>query len=1409
MQLSPYHKIFYYESLLDPLSCKYNIVFDQTLSANLNIKKLKNALYRLISDYLILNSHVKKIEEELSWIINDKIAELECFDTPYTQEQIFNYVSAPFDIETDMLYRFAIFIEPGGCYRFISVFHHIMIDGNSFDTLIHEISNYYNSPTYKPNHSLSEQNNLLKNATKLFNSELEKFGSQYQHFWDKKLTHVEPIDLRWVNSESDIEKTKEYRFDFEQGITEKLFHLTQKLSITPYLYAQCIFACLLRKYTGKHEIAFGYPIIIKGGAPLISGACVNTNVNVYEFNSTTTIYDLFEQNKVFVRLIKSVGRNAGHYPVNKIIDHEHKNILHVMFAQTNLKDTAFDFSEVETIKINHDFNIDLPAHIIFELEKKEGPLNFRVRYNTIKIDEAILINFIHQYKRLFSIILNDLNTEINNKTINQYQILSELEYTQIIYKWNETSTTLKLNKVIHELFEEQVLKTPNNIALVYEGISLTYADLNQRSNQLAHYLKTQYKIKGDDLIALYLDRSEHMLIAILGVIKAGGAYVPIDVAYPEKRIKYILNDMGMKVLITNKTNYAYICKCILNNMDISNQKHPSSFDQESTIVIDDANIRHQLKQQKSNNPTVTIHSYNLVYVMYTSGTTGTPKGVMLEHRSVTTRILSMIEKSGINSQNKYLFKTNYVFDVSFSDIFMTLLSGASLYMTKSVFDIQEICNLITENNIDICHFVPSQLEVINDYLLSRNLLNILKTINVSGEKFHKSLIHENTNIKYINYYGPTETGEVTFDITNYKDQISKHPKLGTIGYPLTGSTLYVLDDHLNPLPIGAIGELYIGGDGLARAYLNLPELTQKLFISNPFQNLIEKQTNINSRLYKTRDLVRYLPDGNIEYIGRNDTQVKVRGFRVELNEIEAKLCNYPGIKQAVVLPQEQNTGLGISQVFLIAYYVSHAELDENVILEHLSEELPDYMLPSLFIYLEHLPLTDNGKLDVRALPSANIATKIDAYVAPRNDLEKKICALYADALNLSLDKVGINDSFFKLGGNSILAIHLVFKLQRYFDITVNDIFEYKTPAKIAQFIPESNINLVDRLDKINQMYSKSAFDENTHIAIEHQNTLYKQQVIPFIFDLSTKSSSSILLTGAAGYLGSHILYELLSTTNHFIYLPIRSHSQETVSTKLYNKFRYYFDIDLSTYIDRIHVFPSDLSKTNLGLDRRQYEKLINNIDSIIHSAALVKHHGSNTEFYSENVQTTINLLELARLTASKDFHYISTIGVFTATSTTDLNYNVFTESRIDDNHANLNNVYTKTKYQGEQVALQYREDGVNTNIYRVGNLAINSSTHKTQENIEDNACLQRIRTILTLGMIPHELCELEISPVDCTAKAIVALFNLAKLQNQIYHIFNPQKCNLYELFNQTKKNLEIVKMSTFIDVIKKTTITWL
>lgn len=1385
IKLSPYHKIFYNEWQIDPLSSRYNIVFDQTIYNTLDILKLQQSLYRFVSDYLLLNSHVVEIDNSPHWVLNSQISQLEIFDK-CTQEQIFSYVAQNFKLDSEPLYRFAVFKQPDNNYRFICVWHHILMDGSSVNISISEISNYYNFPEYKTKYSLLEQEDMLISAIDIFDNKLV-YGKEYQQFWDKHLLDVEPLNLSFLKpgniSNKSGNNVKEYRFNLSIDETNTLIKTTRKFGITPYIYSQCIFALLFYRYTSQKKLAISYPIAIKGGLPFICGAQINTNLSVYEFNHSTIILDLFNQIKDFFKSIKTIGAKCSYYPIYSIIANANKDLLNVVFAETNLKDTRFNFIDAKTLNINSDFNIDLPTKLIFEQEVSGKALNFRVRYNILETDETILQNFINNYKQIFTNTLNDLVNN-SNQLVNQYQILDAKEYQKIVYDWNQPTHECLINKTIHQFFEEQVLKAPNNIAIVFKGKLLNYSELNIKANQLAHYIKNNYQIKPDDLVVLCLERSENMIIAILAVLKSGAGYVPLDPSYPKKRTHYIVTDTKSQLLLTNESLISRIPENSWSNI----------------LAIDSIELQIKLKNEPIVNPTTITKNNNLAYVIYTSGTTGNPKGVMIEHTGAVERVIEMVEKSCIDSTSKYLFKTNYLFDVSFSDIFTVLTSGASLYITENVFDIEEICSLIETYNINICHFVPSQLEIIKDDLVERNLFSKLRTINLSGESFNKLLIINSSN-RYVNYYGPTESGEVTAEIIDSMDGI-KNSNLVTIGHHLNNAKLYILDTQLNPLPIGAIGELYIGGNAIARGYLNRPELTAERFIVNRFQTDAEKQSGKNSRLYKTGDLVRYLPDGNMEYIGRNDFQVKIRGLRVELSEIEKNLFSYPKIKQAAVLAVTHNQG---NDKFVIGYYAADHKLNEPDIFKYLSDILPEYMLPKKLIYMKKLPITANGKLDQAALPKPKLSI-CSKYIAPRNYLEEKICFLFSEILTFPISKISVEHDFFILGGNSILAISLVAKLQQDFNINVNDVFKFRTPAKIAELIQYNKNDSHDRLAQIKSIYIEIAkYLEKYKIAMENEHHRYAQKLKHISFDSKKKKNIyTVLLTGGTGNLGCHVLYQLLFTTRYNIYALVRADSAQDAYIRLENKFKYYFDIGLDDFKDRVLVLKSNIEKPNLELESIQYKNLISCIDSIIHCAALVKHYGNYKIFYQANVQATVNVLELAKYTKGKDFHYISTIGVFANNSIPECGYNIFTENTINDNLANKYNIYTRTKYEAEQVTLKYREYGVKTNIYRIGTLAMNSTSYKIQENIQEIAFFHKVKTFLNLGVIPKELSDVEISPVDSTALAIVKLFDKEKLSNQTYHVFNPHSYNLFNAFTAYKNvniRVRVVSISEFIDII--------
>ena len=1079
IRLSPYAEIFYNEWLLSPDSSIYNIVMDQTFYGNLSVEKLKSALVRYVAEHVILNSHIQSINGEPYWVKNDSISELDYSNNTVDHSELLNYVSHSFDLCNEPLYRFKLLRIGEGIYRFIAILHHIVVDGSSTDDGVFDtISNYYNSDLYVEKYSINEQVKLIASLTETLAAKLEQNKAKYKSFWHNKLANIESVDLKFLKLDrDDNEQTSAKKFrsikeiDFSYGDAEltKFNHIKRKYIITPYIYSLCIFALLVNKYTSQKRLAIGHATAIKEGVHFIYGAQVNTNFIPYQFNKSTTIVDLFNQSKEFFKSLKQDNANYSYYPIIDIIQENNKNLLNMYFIQPNFKDKAFGFSGITKVEISNEFNLDAADPLVFEqaFGGKSNKLNYRVKYDKSIINEELINSFVNAYKKLFLEVLDDLLIEKNDRLISSYSLLDQQQYQRIVYEFNKTDKIYPRDKTIHALFEEQVGKTPHNTAIVYEDTKLTYQDLNNKANQLANYLRHNHKIKPDDLVVLCLDRSEQMLIAILGVLKSGGAYVPIDPKLPDEGINYILDNTKARVILTNK-----IYQNRLRQLDQQERKS-------SVISIDDKKVQVDLAQQTSLNPNASIISSNLVYVLYTSGTTGNPKGVMLEHATCINRILEMISTSNLLGNERVLFKTNYVFDVSFSDIFTTLLTGGALIVTKNVFDIDEIAAKFVDYSIDICHFTPSQFEAISS-IKGMKLFEKLRILNFSGEALYPKILNGiGKNILCANYYGPTEAGEVTFENTKLT---KSNDNSATIGRALHNVKLFILDDGLMPLPIGAVGELYIGGVCLARGYLNNLGLTKEKFIANPLQTEQEKLYGTNNKLYKTGDLVRRLPDGNIEYVGRNDAQVKVRGYRIELGDIENQLLKFAGIKQVVAAISEQINDEGhlTTDKHLVAYYVADRKLDDAVLYNYLLLHLPEYMVPNAIIYLNELPLTPNGKLDIVQLPKIQLTKN---YIAPNNRLQNTVAAIWSEILKVPKNKIGITESFFHLGGTSLSIIrlqHELSKLSELKNIKVVDLFKYTTIEQLTTFIEHNCDNEPVKIIK----YKKSKkLGADTDIAI--------------------------------------------------------------------------------------------------------------------------------------------------------------------------------------------------------------------------------------------------------------------------------------------------------------------------------------
>ncbi|SQD78013.1 non-ribosomal peptide synthetase [Moritella yayanosii] len=636
-------------------------------------------------------------------------------------------------------------------------------------------------------------------------------------------------------------------------------------------------------------------------------------------------------------------------------------------------------------------------------------------------------------------------------SIKEYPIAGKSKDESFYYLHNSEVPYPK-DKTIYQIFQDQVEKTPYNVAITFEGRAITYLELNERSNQLARYIRKEYlvtqgrKLEPDTLIAIFLDKSVDMLITMLGIMKAGAVYVPININDPDKRISYLLNDTQCELVITHSKLTTKLIKAVHSELDVHEEGSPH------LIPLDTNAYRHENIQNlpRHNKPT------DLAYIIYTSGTTGKPKGVMIEHHSVINLACSRKNDFSIDESSVVLQFSPITFDASVCEIFSALLHGARLVMVTDEVkrDPTLLTNSLHTERVSVATILPSLLAQIS--LADCPELPYLKTLIVAGEPCTKDVMQMwSKGRQLINAYGPSES---TVCATLHHFKSGDLPS--TIGGPIQNTAVYILDKNLSPTPKGVTGELYISGVGLARGYFNKVKLTDERFISNPFS--APGTGHSHSRLYKTGDLVRHLENGNIEYIGRNDFQVKIRGHRIELGELENTLLSYPAIKQVCVLaknrintPSESTTDTSASK-YLVVYYVANQEIDTDKCINFLSQCLPEYMVPNHFIWQDAFPLTNNGKVDRNRLPEPRTIQEKQDRITPYTKLESTLLDIWQSVLGF--EQISIKDDFFKIGGNSLLVITLAVKINTEFNFKINVslLLVYRTISDQAAFLLETN-----------------------------------------------------------------------------------------------------------------------------------------------------------------------------------------------------------------------------------------------------------------------------------------------------------------------------------------------------------------
>lgn len=615
------------------------------------------------------------------------------------------------------------------------------------------------------------------------------------------------------------------------------------------------------------------------------------------------------------------------------------------------------------------------------------------------------------------------------------------ERQKVLVEFNRTELDYARNRCVHELFELQVELTPEATAVEFEGTRVSYLELNRRANQLAHFLRSLGL--GPDLLAgICLERSVEMVTGLLGILKAGGAYVPLDPSYPIERLHFMLQDSRPKVLLTD-----------------GRLQELFTGSSETLPVLDLATTQSAVQEQPQTDlacEVIGLRPQHLAYVIYTSGSTGMPKGAMNEHHAVCNRLLWMQDAYRLSASDAVLQKTPFSFDVSVWEFFWPLMTGARLVMARPEGhkDPAYLSGTIQQNKITTLHFVPSMLQVFLDHADVSKCSNLARVV-CSGEALPTGLANRFKqifpNVALYNLYGPTEAA---VDVTAWTCPQKVDNDIIPIGRPIANTRMYILDESHEPVPVGAIGELYIGGVQVARGYLNRPELTQERFLADPFSK------EPGARVYKTGDIGRWLPDGNIEYLGRNDSQVKIRGFRIELGEIEARLTEYAGIKEAVVVARESRAG----EKQLVAYYTEKQgkEVHPEQLRTHIASRLPEYMVPAFYMCLLEMPLSPNGKLDRRALPTPDIRFRTGAgSVAPRDSLEAILLEKWQAALPVT--NFGVTDNFFDLGGDSLNAVGLLVGIEKLIgrEIPLSALLRGATIESMARLIREGAESIPD------------------------------------------------------------------------------------------------------------------------------------------------------------------------------------------------------------------------------------------------------------------------------------------------------------------------------------------------------------
>jgi amino acid adenylation domain-containing protein len=1030
-------------------SSLYNLPTALHIKGALNVAALSQTLNEIVRRHEALRTSFVSVEGQPIQVITPNLSVslpiIDLQELPETEREaevlrlVANEVKQPFNLTKAPLLRVTLLRLSELEHVVMFTMHHIVSDGWSMEILIQELGTLYLAFSNGEASPLAELPIQYADFAAWQRQWLTASVLESQlTYWQQQLQGApELLDLPCDRPRPAIQSFKGASHDFQllPELSTRLRNFSHEHGATIFMVLLAAFKTLLCRYTHSNDIVVGSPIANRNHKQIegLIGFFVNTLVLRTDLSGNPSFVELLlrvrevalgayaHQDLPFEQLLEKlkITRNTSHTPLFQVMF-----VLQNAQASPQIQLPGLTLSPLETDSGTSMFDLTLDMR-----ETAKGLIG-TFEYNTDLFEADTITRMVSHLQTLLDAIVANPQAKLS-----ELALLTPAELHQLLVEWNDTKAEYPLDKCIHELFEVTVERTPNAVAVVFEDQQLTYRQLNQRANQLAHYLRS-LGVQPGVLVGICVERSLSMVIGLLGILKAGGAYVPLDPSYPQERLTFMLEDSQTPVLLSQQHLVEQLGNC-------------------GTQVICLDTDWEKIKRESRANPRSGATSNNLAYIIYTSGSTGKPKGVLTKHSNVVRLFASTQAWFKFSDRDVWTLFHSYAFDFSVWELWGALLHGGRLvvvpyWVSRSP---EAFYNLLCTQGVTVLNQTPSAFRQLiqADASVGRQNSLSLRLIIFGGEALELQSLkpwferHGDRSPQLVNMYGITET---TVHVT-YRPLTTEDLKLSVrsvIGCPIPDLQVYILDRHQQLVPIGVRGEMYIGGAGLARGYLKRPELTAQKFVPNPFSN------KGGERLYKTSDLARYLPNGDIEYIGRIDHQVKIRGFRIELGEIEAALLQHSAIRETLVVAREDKPG----DKQLVAYVVVNPQSpipnsQSRDFRSFLKSKLPDYMLPGAFVILESLPLTHNGKVDTRSLPAPDMTRPElqEAFVAPKTQPEKVLAEVWAEVLHL--EKVGIHDNFFALGGDSIRTIQVrSLTQQRGFNFSLQQLFQHQTIYELAQ-----------------------------------------------------------------------------------------------------------------------------------------------------------------------------------------------------------------------------------------------------------------------------------------------------------------------------------------------------------------------